>query len=117
MASCAAAAAAFIAASETIGSTLDRDYRFGDAGTSDPQFGATVIDGGPVGFFVASQGVNKTGDDFFSDNDNFSDAQDLVVSGEGLLHRLGVLLPQARARLEIGEPERVASVVDRLSPT
>ena len=58
--------------------TNDRLYSFGDPGTTDPTFGASVGEGSPMGFFYNSATI--TGDDASVDSLSGS-YQDLIVNG------------------------------------
>jgi hypothetical protein len=64
-----------VLAAGAVASTADRFYAFGDPGTSDPMFGASVGDGNPMGFFFS--GLTVTGDDV-GPSGGF---QDLQVNG------------------------------------
>ncbi|QDU90487.1 hypothetical protein Pla175_38920 [Pirellulimonas nuda] len=72
----AAPAALLLAMASAVGAaTNDRQYRFGDPGTSDPLFGASVNNGSPMGF--PFNGNDVTGDEI-GPSGGF---QDLIVSG------------------------------------
>ena len=79
--------------------TNDREYRFGDTGTSDGALGATVSEGSPVGFLFG--GGVRTGDETGPSAGPAPDLGgfiDLVVPGESNLSHTGATYTDTSSR-------------------